>query len=868
MLDFLIGFVAHWIISLRYRIKVRGLEKIRQKGTEGVLLLPNHPGLIDPVIVFAWLFRPFHPRALGDRDQLDRFVIRRFAKWCGIRTIPSINIYGSSARDRVEAALQDSIEGINNGENLLLWPAGHLQRNPTTRVGGNSGVELICQKCPDVRIVMVRIKGLWGSKFSWASGKEPKVAPILLNGIWQILLSGIFFMPKREVEIELVEPDDFPKDADRFEINRYLEDFYNADYSPNTFVPYTIWDRSGRQILPEPQTAHLEGDSDEVPEQTRQMVEDYLRELSGSKSITDSDHLGRDLGLDSLARTDIVLWLEKEFGFTGADVEALQTVKDVLLAACGQFFYVGKPMSRPVSPKWFKTFGDDRIHPAEGDTLTAVFLQQAARHPAKIAIADQTSGERSYRDLIIGCKILSPKLRALQGDYMGIMLPASVAATTVYMATLFSDKTPVMVNWTVGQRNIQKPLESLGVKYILTSKVFVERLRSQGTQFGPVEDLFLYLEDFAGQISKFQKLWAWLWSHISWSDLRKAKPGETAAILFTSGSETVPKAVPLTHKNILSNIDAVLKAVAIYRNDRMIGILPPFHSFGLTGTVLLPLCAGASVVYHPNPVEAGLLGQLIDAYEVTALIGTPTFLNGIMRASTSEQLETLRFAVTGAEKCSEKVYETMREKCANAVVMEGYGVTECSPIITVNDENDPKPFTIGKLLPGFDYRLLDPQTKEPTEGKGILLVRGPSVFGGYLNYEGQSPFIELQGQSWYSTGDIVRVDDEGVFTFEGRLKRFVKMGGEMISLPAIEAVLAEKFAGPDDEGPILAVEATDEPVEIVLFATIDLDREKANTCIRESGLSGLYNIRKVIKIDEIPLLGTGKIDYRKLKSML
>jgi long-chain-fatty-acid--[acyl-carrier-protein] ligase len=315
----------------------------------------------------------------------------------------------------------------------------------------------------------------------------------------------------------------------------------------------------------------------------------------------------------------------------------------------------------------------------------------------------------------------------------------------------------------------------------------------------------------------------------------------------------------------------IFKVIQLYETDRIIGFLPPFHSFGLTVTVLLPLLGGAQVVYYPNPTEADALAKIIEAYKVTILVGTPTFVAGIVRVAADKQLDSLRFAVTGAEKCSQALYDALRAKCKKAVILEGYGVTECSPIISLNDENDPKPFSIGKILPDFENLLIHPETQKPLAlpATGLLLVRGPSVFSGYLNFAGKSPFIEIDGKSWYNTGDLVCIDQDGLVTFQGRLKRFVKMGGEMISLPAIESILEAAFVPDSEKGPQLAVEAPDsENPEIVLFTSLDIDRENANLQIRKAGLSGLHSIRRVVKLDEIPLLGTGKTDYRALKQLL
>jgi long-chain-fatty-acid--[acyl-carrier-protein] ligase len=277
-------------------------------------------------------------------------------------------------------------------------------------------------------------------------------------------------------------------------------------------------------------------------------------------------------------------------------------------------------------------------------------------------------------------------------------------------------------------------------------------------------------------------------------------------------------------------------------------------------------------VYHPDPTEAGMIARLVEAYRVSVLVGTPTFLNGILRASSRSQLATLRLAVTGAEKCPERVYDTLADLCPQATVLEGYGVTECSPIISLNEPADPRRGTIGRPLQSVEHAVVDVETgvRAAPGRQGMLLVRGPNVFHGYVNYEGDQPFVEFEGARWYRTGDLVSEDESGVLTFRGRLKRFTKLGGEMISLPAIEAVLTVHYPPADDGGPVVAVEATpdDEHPEIVLFTMIDIERETVNGHLREAGLSPLHNVRRVIRVDAIPVLGTGKTDYRSLREGL
>jgi long-chain-fatty-acid--[acyl-carrier-protein] ligase len=879
-IDFLLRTITKWLLSLRYRLSVSGIEAVAVKGKKGILFLPNHPALIDPIILAAYLRTPFAPRALADKDQVDRFLVRWLARRTGVRILPSMTKYGSVVRSEVEKVLDESIEGLRHGENLLLWPGGRAYRSYLEDLGGNSAVERILQRCPDVRVVLIRIRGLWGSGFSWALGRKPEVAKTLRKGFFSLLASGIFFAPRRNVTIEFYEPPDLPRSADRNTLNRFLEAFYNTDAQHNTYVPYTIWEKGGPVTLPEASPAKLEGAQSSIPPATRQMVLNYLSNLTGISPQGDSDHLARDLGMDSLARTDLTIWLEKEFGFLLSDADAIHTVGDCVLAACGDFVYSGQVSMAPVSPRWFNDTGKRRLTIPPGISVPEVFLKQAVQSPSKIILADQSGGEKSYRDLVIACLLLKPVIENLNGVCVGIMLPASVTADIFYLATLFAGKTPVMVNWTTGPRNLIESLNLANVKHVLTTQSLVNKITSQGIDLSSVNDRLVFVEALSRDISRLAKLRAWLAGYISWTSLYNAKVSATAAIIFTSGSETLPKAVPLTHTTVRANLRDVLSVVTIRETDRLIGILPPFHSFGLTGTMLLSLCGGVRTVYHPNPMDAGMGGRLIEAYRVTLLIGTPTLLNGIVRASIRQQLSSLRLAVTGAEKCSEKLYSALKERCSNAVILEGYGVTECSPIISLNDENDPRPLTIGKVLPSLEYLLIDPETSKPLTaagtgpasprgGAGILLVRGPSVFNGYLGSASANPFVDIQGKQWYSTGDIVSVDKDGVLSFCARLKRFVKLGGEMISLPAIEAVLESCFAG-DTDKPVLAVEATadDEHPELVLFTTCEIDREVANRHIRQAGLSGLHNIRRVVKLEQIPTLGTGKTDYRALKDKL
>ena len=873
--------VVGWLLKLRYRIRVLGVEDVAARGRTGILFLPNHPALIDPVILMTQLYPEFRLRPLADQDQVNRPGIGWFARQIKVVTIPDPAVYGEASRKAVEEGVEKCVEALKSGTNLLLYPAGHIARQRLENLAGASAVETILQRCPEVRVVLVRTRGLWGSSFSRAYGMAPLLGKIIKKAVRTLLANGVFFSPRRKVDIVLSEPEDFPRAAGRAVLNRYLEDVYNQDAPPAWYVPYTRWERESAHVMPEPINPVSQADIDEVPAATRDLVIEHLKKLTGRSSIRVEDSLSRDLNLDSLSIVDLGLWLESEFGFAVGDSAALETVGDLFLAARGHVATNSKVDLKPVPEAWFTAAGStDTLRAGrggvklpEGDTLASVFLAQAALNPDRVVLVDQISGVKTYRDILTGILALKLRIERIPGDYVGIMLPASAGAGVLYLATLFSGKIPVMVNWTVGVRNMTHSLDLLGVTSVLTSGRLAQKIESQSGSLGELKSRFVLLEQLGAEMGTRVKLGAWLGARLGWRrKLASVQVPDTAVVLFTSGSESTPKAVPLTHSNLLANMRDLCQIFQFLPSDRLIGILPPFHSFGLSCTMLLPLCSGIPVAYHPNPTEGAILARFIKAYRITMLVGTPTFLNGILRAVKGCEVDSLRVVISGAEKCPEQTYELVKRLWPHMKLIEGYGITECSPVVSANDENNPKPGTIGKVLPSVEYAIQDVETGRPAQvgTAGLLLVRGASIFGGYLNYEGANPFMEFEGKQWYRTGDLVKQQADGTLVFAGRLKRFVKLGGEMVSLPAIEEVLVRQYGTPVDENPILAVEAT--PVELnpelVLFTICDLDREDVNNRIKEAGLSPIHNIRLIRKVNEIPVLGTGKTDYRALKQQL
>jgi len=866
-----IAYLARPILALRYRIDIRGADAIRARGRHGILFLPNHSALVDPALIVAWLYPSFELKPLADQHQVGRTVFGYIALLYGSRILPNLERQGAEAREGMRAALQDLVGGLKAGENILLYPSGRLKRQTLEDVGSASGTETLVKAVPDARIVLIRQNGLWGSSFSIGhTGEMPDIGTAVARGLKYLLLNGIFFMPRRRVTIDIVEPDDFPRHGTRSAINRYLEVFYNVDAQPNTYVPYGSWEKGGNRVLPDPAVVHHEADASGVSPATRDLVLAYMAEMSGRNDVAVTHQLARDLGLDSLATSEVVAWIQSEFGSSVDTPESLQTVADVVLAAAGQGVSAKPADLKPAPLAWFSSAGNNALLMVpEGRTLTGVFLAQAAARATQPIFADQTSGVRTYRDLVTAIYVLKPILERLPGDYLGIMLPASVGAAVFILSAMFAGKTPVMVNWTTGVRTVKHSLSLLGVKTVITARALVAKVAAAGIEMTEVEDAFLYVEDLMAGVRPLDKVKAAVHARLSLAALARVQPREEAVVLFTSGSENLPKAVPLTHGNLLANARDTLTMGQLIERDIVLGFLPPFHSFGFTITVMLPLAVGMRTVFHPNPMESSALARLAEAYRATVMFGTPTFLGGITRVASDGQLASLRLAVTAAEKCPDTLYSTLKERWPSLIVLEGYGITECSPVVTVNPMGAPVPGSIGRLLPTVDGVVvdLDHARRAAPDETGMLLVRGPSIFGGYLHHDGESPFVEFEGKSWYRTGDLVSMTADGILYFKGRLKRFIKLGGEMISLPAIEAVLQRHF-GEADDGPVIAVEALGEAEhpDIVLFTRRPADRAEVNALIKAQGLSPLHNIRQVIEVASIPVLGTGKTDYRTLKA--
>lgn len=334
----IVVFLLRIFLRMRYRVTIKGLDRLKSADPRrGILFLPNHPALIDPLLLYVNLHARFRPRPLADEDQVDIPVVRSVMKMVRCVTIPDVISKGRYGRDEVLAAMAEITRSLKRGDNVLLYPAGRMYRSRREAVRGNGGVAAILKQTNnDIRVVLVRTTGLWGSSFSRASGRAPKFVRGMMKHGFYFLVNGLFLMPKRQVLIEFVEPVDLPHSGERLVVNRYLEEFYNKETPGSFTVPYFWWQGRAPHPRPEPREKKNVVGSAPVGKEVRQQVFAKIQEVCGAENINEGDNLASELGIDSLGIVELTTWIEQEYGFSVDDLEYLNTVNDILLAATGQ----------------------------------------------------------------------------------------------------------------------------------------------------------------------------------------------------------------------------------------------------------------------------------------------------------------------------------------------------------------------------------------------------------------------------------------------------------------------------------------------------------------------------------------------------
>lgn len=895
-----LGFALFWIrlaLRLRYRVKYRGLENLTSdKMTKpgGVLFIPNHSAiLVDPLIVTLGLKRKVLPRPIIVEYMYYLPIVHSIMRLLNALPVPNFSTQINSVKRRRNERIFDEVaEGLGRKEDFLIYPSGRIKQTGYELLGSASGVHRVLQQQPDANVVLVHVQGLWGSMFSRAiTGHSPPLFTTLFEGVKIIFKNLIFFTPRREVTVDFcLPPEDFPSNAPRHEFNRYLEKWYNRWDHPEKdrvghvgeafqSVSYKFWRNEVLEKFEGIYEQQESVDLTSVPEKIKQQVTQKIADLKevDPATIEPRMRLAYDLDMDSLDTAELLVFLEEEYALREVLAADLTSVQRVMGLAAGIVKPTQQPEMKIDRRVWDRESDRLTAQIPEGESIIEAFLRTCDRHGSRAACGDMISGVLTYKKLKMRVLVLANYLESVEGRHVGVMLPASVAANVCILACQLAGKVPVMVNWTMGRRHLETVREISGAKVILSSWSFIDRLGN--VELEEVEELLVMLEDIRPRFKKRWLLKAALYQHASADVLLKMyhrpQKDDQAVLLFTSGTENLPKGVPLSHDNILANLRASLPLIEIQPNDILFSILPPFHSFGFTVTGMLPLLAGIRVVFYPDPTDAVRLAHGAELWKVTIVAGAPTFLKNLLKAAQLDKLESIRLVVSGAERAPADLLALIDQIPSNPVYLEGYGITECSPILTINRPEGDR-IGVGQPIPGVDLTIVHPESFQllPEGSQGLVLCRGPNVFHGYAGTVNGSPFIKVGEQTWYNTGDIGIIDSNTNLSLVGRYKRFIKIGGEMVSLAAIESVLG-KFAATSaqddiEEGPLLAVIAQEIPGEkprIRVMSRIDLALESVNQALREEGFSSLIRVSEVKQIEEIPVMGTGKIHYRKLESL-
>jgi acyl-[acyl-carrier-protein]-phospholipid O-acyltransferase/long-chain-fatty-acid--[acyl-carrier-protein] ligase len=493
------------------------------------------------------------------------------------------------------------------------------------------------------------------------------------------------------------------------------------------------------------------------------------------------------------------------------------------------------------------------------------FVKIAKRYGNKPAFIDRTSDKRvTYTKALIASLILSDKFKKFEEGFLGIMIPTSAGCALSILGSLMSGRTPVMINYSTGAaQNAMYAQRKCNFKTIVTSKSLLEKINC------PVIDGMVFIEDIMETISAADKLKAAFKAKLPATLILRIVHGgqedDNVVILFTSGSEKDPKAVQLTHLNIASNIESFSKAVNIYDEDVMLANLPFFHVFGLTVNLWTPLYFGMTIVAYANPLDYKTVCTIVREEKPTIVVGTPSFLWGYLRKSEKDDFRSVRLVVSGADKCPDSLRKEFQD-LHGITLYEGYGATETSPVISTNTPEHNRPGSVGKVLPDVMVRIENYETgQECGAGEtGRILVKGALVMPGYLD-EFEETSMRIR-HGWYDTGDMGYLDAEGFLWHCGRLKRFVKIGGEMVSLVRVEDVL-QKCLPENVHCSVVEVPDALKGVRIVAAVTQKVDEKKILKQMSEQ-LPNIALPKQFVVIEELPKMGSGKVDFRTVTQLV
>lgn len=862
-------FLTRLFLAFHYKVEVRGKDSIKNF-KHGVIVGLGHASYLDPPIIASQLARyGIRPRPVVYSAMYDAlsWVMSRIG---GFRIESLADGVSDWKAYKIRKSVADVKQSIANGDTILLYPSGQTKGGLRESLGGKSSLHELLAEHPDTPLLAVNIYGLYGS--IWGRYFADGVRVITPEHRKAIVKKNFWRFFKRVpviLEFQELKP---PKSATPRELNQYLENVYNA--KEDRLIP-------GRETFQvegfDYRYAHRAAESDSHPLDpviTTKVIKFLAKEANiDPATVTPEQSLEHDLGLDSMAQVGLMAWIEEEFSKQIDPDAALITVRDVIVGAQGGLGELETDV-KPIHAKgWREIQREAPGFPENALSIPHGFLLQMERMGRfAIAMTDDRSGIMTYGQVLERALMLARVIRSYPEEAVGVMLPASVAGTVVALALMLAGKRLVELNWTNGRAALDYAIEKAGVKRVLSSDVFLDKSSAPLSEMTAAK--IVPLEALRSQLGLVDLLRAKYLASLTLEHLLEkieleVEPDAVAVELFTSGSEAMPKRVQLSHRNILTNVAGSITAIGGKENDVMLGFLPAFHSFGFTQILTLCLVGGVKTVFEPDPKKYKRLALAIEKWDVTLVAGTPDFLSGILTAAEGnpQRLKSLRAVLSGAQKASDGLKAKVKQLGVD--FLEGYGITETAPLVSVTRPGE-VPIGVGRPIDGVSVIIVDVETAtiQKTEGcEGLILISGPNVFNGYVDDGHESPFVEVAGLRYYNSKDIGYISN-GSLVITDRLKRIRKFAGEMISIGAIEAALTAKWPS-GENGPTVAVEAGKEregqPPIFALYTTDEsITLEAANDVLRKAGLPPHSFVRKRLVVTEIPLLGSGKVNYRAL----
>lgn len=849
------------------------------------LVLPSHVALMDPVIISWFLWRRNWLSPVVTEDYYKVPVLKWVFDCIWAIPIPDLTWDKAKTLD-TDLIVWNITKALEHWRNILLYPQWALARQWFQSIVGKKTAFYAAQQLPkDTRILTINIRWLRWSRSSWAwTWKSPNLALFVLKGLLFTIFNLIFFVPKRKVEIEIKDSTSLlqkvsKKWVDAF--NQELEKIYNAKWEEKlNYLTGLFWCNTTKNkkepdviqwSIKDLKRTAFNWNAD-IPEDVLKKVTAIIKKIKPEYSwkISLDTNLVLDCLFDSLDMAELKSSVQSAYSdASNPPLLDLKTVWDVALMAIWK-----STSNEELKPCDWVATKDSKVvyahlkHLIKEDSTVLSLMKESLKNNRNYSFCyDSIFWVQSRNDFLIKAYLIADLLKTIPWERIAIMLPSLSATSLLVVWCYLANKIPVMLNWTQSEEAFRHCIKSQNVRAILTAKSFFQKIQTPWLK----KYEMTFFEDMLKTISLKQKLTA----------LIKAKRfklpkkiSNIAVVLFTSWSEALPKTVELTHENVLHDILWTSWLVWLKMNDVDICFLPPFHSFWFILWIAIPLITWVRVVFTPDPNDSKTIANLVEHTKATLLASTPTFLNWIVQIAKDGQLNPLRMAVVGAERCPKDLFTKFSKKSPNATIIEWYWITECSPIIAVNPlkrNAKIKRWTVWLPILWESVKILDIDTNEelPAKKEWMIYVRWLNMFWWYVDKKLESPFVEIDWKQWYKTWDLWFLDSDGYLTISWRLKRFVKIAWEMISLPAIETVLSRKRKH-SDWTECLAVESEEDDwkVTLTLFTTENLDLKEVNSYLHEQWVINLVTIDWIIKLDAIPMLWTWKVDHVQLKKIL